>query len=1169
MAYSSSFRQQKYQVFLSFRGEDTRNNFTSHLLKALKDSGIDVFFDSEKLETGEELSPALLTAVAASKLSIIVISNDYASSKACLMELSNIMQCKHTQEQIVVPIFYHVDPSDVRNHTRNFEESFDGHLIKKPDEVERWKTAFTEVGNLKGWHIEGGIFDRSEPAYIKDVVEDVIKKLNSKSASCIKGLVGINDQKEQIKSLLRIGEKGIRAIGIWGMGGIGKTTLAEAVYNEVSSQFESHCFLSNVREESINGGGIPSLRRTLFSKILKEENLHIDTPRVGSTLIMDRLRRKRVFIVLDDVTNDLDQLERLAVRPDDFGSESRMIVTSRDKQALENFGVDEICEIKELNYDHSLQLFSLYAFKQNHPSERFLNLSHRVLEYTKGVPIALKVVGSALYRRGEGYWESTLYKLKEHPNPKIDNLLKISFDGLEDIEKCIFLDVACFFKGYNRDTVTKILDSCYGYAALYGITSLIDKYLLNVTEENGLWMHDLVQDMGRNVVRLESRRPEKRSRLWTPRDVYHVLYNNLGTKSIEGMFLNMCQIGELKLRATVFERMPNLKFIKFYYTPNTPKKGKLLLADQDLHSLPNQLRYLYWEDCPFKSLPSNFNPENLVELILYNGNVTQLWNGDKNLANLRVIHLAMCKNLIRMPNLSRAKKLEEIDIWGCKSLVEFPSISHLISFEKESGLSCSNLKKFPGVVSSGIKELPYSAEHLCQLTLLNLSHTRVTNVSSNICKLESLRYLELINCPITKFPKIPRNLTLLDLSMTQIEELPSLIGCLKLTALYLDGTQIEEVPSSVGCLNKLVILSVSGTRIRNLPSSIVNLYPLETIYFSGCPKLTNFPNVPENIVELWLDHTPIEEVPSSISWLKSLKRLNIRHCKSLKSLPKLPPCLRCLDAGDCTSLRKVSLADHYQCTFGDGRVGYYIQFDNCFNLNQDASNNIVANALLRFQCMVKELVQEFNEGNVYKEEMGCCLPGSEISKKFEHQSTNFSIIVKVGLDLCSSRFMGFALCIVVDLKHHGEHSITSHEWLEVICIYQLKTKCGYYHPFQSRWICPLYDTELIHLDYSNDHVFILFDGQLHEVMKYNYEEALFEFHLIAASFNGAKENIKAAKCGVHVFYEDADSYEDYNVESGKNSSSAGEGEEPADKKNGCNSSLIQSPVDLNWLPSKL
>ncbi|KAK8277646.1 hypothetical protein V6Z11_D10G287500, partial [Gossypium hirsutum] len=112
---SSSSRQMKHQIFLSFRGEDTRLNFTSHLLKALKGTGLNVFFDEEKLEKGEQLSQALSQAIAASNLSILVLSKGYASSKSCLGELSQIMKCKKTRGHIVLPIFYHVDPSHVRN----------------------------------------------------------------------------------------------------------------------------------------------------------------------------------------------------------------------------------------------------------------------------------------------------------------------------------------------------------------------------------------------------------------------------------------------------------------------------------------------------------------------------------------------------------------------------------------------------------------------------------------------------------------------------------------------------------------------------------------------------------------------------------------------------------------------------------------------------------------------------------------------------------------------------------------------------------------------------------------------------------------------------------------------------------------------------------------------
>ncbi|OMO64528.1 hypothetical protein COLO4_32026 [Corchorus olitorius] len=163
MASSSSSSHQfcRYQVFLSFRGEDTRHNFTSHFLEALKRCGINVFFDEENLEKGEELSQALMNAIAASKISIPIFSKDYASSKSCLAELSQIMDCMRGQGQIVLPIFYHVDPSDVRHHSGSFKESFDQHLMEKPkDQVKCWKAAFTQAGQLKGWHIHGGNFDR-------------------------------------------------------------------------------------------------------------------------------------------------------------------------------------------------------------------------------------------------------------------------------------------------------------------------------------------------------------------------------------------------------------------------------------------------------------------------------------------------------------------------------------------------------------------------------------------------------------------------------------------------------------------------------------------------------------------------------------------------------------------------------------------------------------------------------------------------------------------------------------------------------------------------------------------------------------------------------------------------------------------------------------------------
>ncbi|KAA3481943.1 TMV resistance protein N-like [Gossypium australe] len=191
MASPSPSTLMKYHVFLSFRGEDTRLNFTTHLLQALKDKRLDVFFDEEKLERGEQLSQALSRAIAVSKMSIIVLSEDYASSKSCLAELSDIMDRYRSKQQIVLPIFYQVNPSDVENHDGSFKTSFDQHeATRSVDEVKRWKTAFAEVGKLEGWHIDGSISDRLETTHIKGIVAHETHQIEgiTSDMSCMKNL---------------------------------------------------------------------------------------------------------------------------------------------------------------------------------------------------------------------------------------------------------------------------------------------------------------------------------------------------------------------------------------------------------------------------------------------------------------------------------------------------------------------------------------------------------------------------------------------------------------------------------------------------------------------------------------------------------------------------------------------------------------------------------------------------------------------------------------------------------------------------------------------------------------------------------------------------------------------------------------------------------------------
>ena len=146
----------RWDVFLSFRGEDTRFNFTDHLYSALTSRGIHTFRDDEGLERGGEIQPSLLKAIEESKVSIVVFSKNYAHSQWCLDELYKIMESRREKGQIVVPVFYHVDPSDVRKQTGSFGKAFARYKKVTKERVLRWRAALTEAGGLSGWHVEHG-----------------------------------------------------------------------------------------------------------------------------------------------------------------------------------------------------------------------------------------------------------------------------------------------------------------------------------------------------------------------------------------------------------------------------------------------------------------------------------------------------------------------------------------------------------------------------------------------------------------------------------------------------------------------------------------------------------------------------------------------------------------------------------------------------------------------------------------------------------------------------------------------------------------------------------------------------------------------------------------------------------------------------------------------------
>jgi len=238
-----------------------------------------------------------------------------------------------------------------------------------------------------------------------------------------------------------------------------------------------------------------------------------------------------------------EQLKALYGNPKNFGPGSVIIVTTRDVRLLKLLKVDYVCAMKEMDEKESLELFSWHAFMQPTPREDLSELSRNIVAYCGGLPLALEVLGSYLCQRTKEEWQSVLSNLERIPNDEVQEKLRISYDGLkDDMEKDIFLDICCFFIGKDRAYVTMILNGC-GLHADIGIAILIERSLVKIEKNNKLGMHDLIRDMGREIVRGSSaKEPGKRSRLWFHEDVNDTLTTNsvrtLLTLHIIILFLN-------------------------------------------------------------------------------------------------------------------------------------------------------------------------------------------------------------------------------------------------------------------------------------------------------------------------------------------------------------------------------------------------------------------------------------------------------------------------------------------------------------------------------------------------------------------------------------------------------------------------------------------------------
>ncbi|KAL6317043.1 hypothetical protein AAG906_026829 [Vitis piasezkii] len=601
-AYSSSSSSNatfspgyNFDIFLSFRGEDTRTKFTDHLHSALVRKGFCTFIDDKGLERGKIIDQNLLQAIEESRFFVIIFSENYANSVSCLNELVKIMECT-ARGGTAFPIFYHVDPSEVEKQSGKYGEAFadyenDANLER--EQIQQWRTALTEASKLAGYHIH--------------------------------------------------------------YHGTGKTTIARALYDEISCEFEGASFLANIGEV-FEKDDLNCLQERLFCDILLGENQEIRPFHRRNNLMKDKIRYKKVLIILDDV-NNVKQLEILAGEHGWFGKGSRIIITTKKKHLLQH-KVDEFYQIEELGTLEALELFSHHANTKGESLCKFSHLSTQVIKYCGFHPLDLKVVGTFLRGKSYSQWEVQLKNLARESAR--ENLgIRVSFNGLNLREKDIFLDVACFFKGS-----TKIL--C----------------LITVSERK-LWVQSIIQELGWQIVR----EVDKPCRMLDHMNI-----------RLEGISLDLSKSKDIDFSTEAFEKMTELKLLKVFLGSDCVdgKENYKVNLSTDFGLRCSVLRYLHWHGYQLESYPPNFEAVELLELNMPYSCLKQITGNEIHFPKLTTLNLSHSQHLENIPNFSRMPNLERLVLEDCRSLVKVdPSIGNLNKLSLMNLKDCKRLNSLP------------------------------------------------------------------------------------------------------------------------------------------------------------------------------------------------------------------------------------------------------------------------------------------------------------------------------------------------------------------------------------------------------------------------------------------------------------------------------------------
>ncbi|KAL4197726.1 hypothetical protein AMTRI_Chr04g252550 [Amborella trichopoda] len=956
-----------YDAFISHRGSELKK-LAEKIHGDLSGLGVSSFVDSREIRKGENLSGVIVEAIRASSIWLVLLSKGFAESPWCLDEVRMMVDERENGESkgILIPVYYNVGPDDLRDVNRGpFKKAFRMHRKSKDYSLEtiaKWEEVLKQVAEIWGPTFKD--YSRKEDL-VSALVEDVVRRVKSVDMEVAKYPVAIDQRVNELHAIINNQESlyGACIVGIVGMTGIGKTTIAKRYFNLHRSSFRSSCFVGNMKQ--MTGEELQNTQKMLLKELALYNGDHISSTDQGIKLLKKHLQGAKILLVLDDVDDHL-QLEALMVH-EVLSHESIILVTSNNNGLVKKFHHACIYDVPFMDRDSARKLLLMHAMKRpelSHPeleefTEEFLNLSD-------GLPLSLEVYGQKLSGiTSRFYWENTLKKASEILPAEITKRFQSSFVNLSETEKNVVLDIACFLDGEDKDIAVSFWNSL-GISSDMGLNKLTQKSIVK-QEPNSerLSIHSqLKQFFLQSLNEDYMKDPSSCTRLWQEKHVQKALQQNTGFMNVEYLSLverrsYSSKMSELNMvPSSIIWKEDGIGLLRAWPVQCFTKMSKLKLLfledtciEGEFNKLPKGIIWLRWRFCPYVTLPKGLPLANLRVLELEGGQFSHLWDDQENSEvplQLRHLQLQGCENLIAIPtSIGKLVHLKTLVLKDCKALVTLPNeICNLQSLVHLDMSGCISLENLPPLFEnlrylrilnlSGCEKLgrlPDSFVHLSCLVDLNLRNCKQL-MALPFDHLAQLTYLDISGCELLdlQHPIYSRSLVFLNLlSCKSFNLLPSIVQLPYLCVLMLSSRDFIKLPCNFGQLSFLFRLDIRGPELVELPSSFGELCNLLIFTLDGCPNLKNLvPSIGQlrNLKTLVLSSCGLVELPEQIGHLCNLEVLRIKECRDLVQLP--------FSIGNLSKLKEMELI---------GNSGLYISHQ-CF------SNLSLLGKLVLDECQV-------------------------------------------------------------------------------------------------------------------------------------------------------------------------------------------------------------------------